>query len=135
MPAVATYFVFPAWSAATHASLMCWGVSKSGSPAAKLQTSTPAAAMDFALASTARVGDAAMPRAHVDRGGVGEDGIGCKGLHQKRAGAPNARGDLINCPVYLPVPELPQRDLEFLAGRLSRANRSNSPTLEFFFFA
>src|ERR1019366_4760049 len=95
MPAVATYLVLPAWSAAAHPSLMCCGVSKSGSPAAKLQTSSPAAARAFALASTASVGDGEMLRAHDERGGGGCEGIlvqrrplkGPQGPERKR-GAP-----------------------------------------------
>jgi hypothetical protein len=51
-----------------HASLICSGVSKSGSPAAKFRTSSPAALRAFALASTARVGDGEMFLAQVERG-------------------------------------------------------------------
>src|SRR3954468_25012679 len=51
-----------------HASLMCSGVSKSGSPAAKPQTSSPAALRALAFASTASVGDGAIFRAHEERG-------------------------------------------------------------------
>ena len=50
-----------------QASLMCSGVSKSGSPAAKPQTSSPAAARALALASTASVGEGEMLRAQVER--------------------------------------------------------------------
>ena len=50
------------------ASLMNSGVSKSGSPAAKLQTSSPAAIMALALASMARVGDGETFWAQTDRG-------------------------------------------------------------------
>src|SRR3954468_21536461 len=57
MPGVGAYFVLPALSAAMHASLMCSGVSKSGSPAAKPQTSSPAAWRALAFASTASVGE------------------------------------------------------------------------------
>lgn len=42
------------------------GVSKSGSPAPKPQTSSPAAFSSFALASTASVGEGAMFVAQVD---------------------------------------------------------------------
>ncbi|RYG67007.1 CPBP family intramembrane metalloprotease [bacterium] len=43
-----------------QASLMCCGVSKSGSPTSKLSTSSPAARMALARAETARVGDGAI---------------------------------------------------------------------------
>ena len=68
MPGVGAYLVLPDLSAAMQASLMCSGVSKSGSPAAKPQTSSPAAASALALASTARVGEGEMFRAQVERG-------------------------------------------------------------------
>src|SRR5260221_1336414 len=51
------YFVNPAASAGTAASLMCCGVSKSGSPAPKPHTSAPSAFIFFAFASIARVND------------------------------------------------------------------------------
>src|SRR5690242_3966572 len=57
MPPVAVYLVKPASSAALAASLMCAGVSKSGSPAAKLTTSSPLAASALALALRDSVGD------------------------------------------------------------------------------
>jgi len=57
MPAVAVYLVNPWLSASIAASLTKRGVSKSGSPAPKLTTSTPFAASAFALAFSARVGD------------------------------------------------------------------------------
>src|SRR5277367_5955649 len=91
MPGVATYFVLPAWRAAAHASLMCWGVSKSGSPAAKLQTSWPAAMRAFAFESTASVGEGEMFRAQVESCGRVSVGIVCKGAHKKGPWAPNAR--------------------------------------------
>src|SRR6185295_14305739 len=71
MPGVAAYFVLPALSAAMHASLMCSGVSKSGSPAAKPQTSSPAAWRALALPSTARVGEGETLRAQVESGAGG----------------------------------------------------------------
>src|SRR5215204_4152727 len=71
MPGVGAYLVFPAFSAAMHASLICSGVSKSGSPAAKPQTSSPAACRAFALASTASVGEGDTLRAQVDNGAGG----------------------------------------------------------------
>src|SRR5262245_45313818 len=57
VPSTSVYLVAPASSAFLAASLMCAGVSKSGSPAPKLTTSTPAAFSFAALAETARVGD------------------------------------------------------------------------------
>src|SRR3954464_7843223 len=72
MPGVGAYFVLPAFTAAMHASLICSGVSKSGSPAAKLHTSCPAACNALALASTASVGDGEMFLAQVESGGSGE---------------------------------------------------------------
>src|SRR5579885_2896251 len=72
MPGVAAYFVLPARSAAAQASLINSGVSKSGSPAAKLHTSSPAALSAFALASMASVGDGAIFWAQTDKG---EDGV------------------------------------------------------------
>src|SRR6185436_5289513 len=71
MPGVGAYFVLPPFSATMHASLMCSGVSKSGSPAAKLQTSSPAARRAFALASTASVGEGETLRAQVESGAGG----------------------------------------------------------------
>src|SRR5438094_3923348 len=57
MPDEGVYLVKPSLSAAMAASLMCCGVSKSGSPAPKPQTSTPSALSCLALASIARVSD------------------------------------------------------------------------------
>src|SRR3954464_5246633 len=68
IPGVGAYLVLPPCSAAMAASLMNCGVSKSGSPAAKLQTSSPAASMALALASMARVGDGETLRAQTDNG-------------------------------------------------------------------
>src|SRR4051812_7403013 len=68
IPGVGAYLVLPAWSAAMAASLMNCGVSKSGSPAAKLQTSSPAASMALAFASMARVGDGETFWAQTDSG-------------------------------------------------------------------
>ena len=56
-PGVGAYLVLPERSATIAASLMKSGVSKSGSPAAKLHTSSPAAIMALALASISSVGD------------------------------------------------------------------------------
>src|SRR3954466_14638688 len=71
MPGVGPYFVLPPLSAAMHASLMCSGVSKSGSPAAKPQTSSPAACRALALPSTASVGEGETLRAQVESGAGG----------------------------------------------------------------
>src|SRR6185369_10088284 len=71
MPGVGAYFVLPALSAAMHASLICSGVSKSGSPAAKPQTSSPAACRALAFASTASVGEGETLRAQVESGAGG----------------------------------------------------------------
>src|ERR1700675_3047807 len=57
VPLAGVYFVNPSLSALIAASLMCCGVSKSGSPAPKPQTSTPSALSFLALASIARVSD------------------------------------------------------------------------------
>ena len=55
MPAAGVYFVKPAASALAQASLMCCGVSKSGSPAPKPTTSRPSAFICLAFESMARV--------------------------------------------------------------------------------
>src|SRR5947209_19494045 len=60
VPGVGSYLVLPACSALMSASLMKEGVSKSGSPAPKETTSTPAFLRALALAVTARVMDSAM---------------------------------------------------------------------------
>src|SRR3954447_20142422 len=60
VPGVGSYLVLPAWRALMAASLMKVGVSKSGSPAPKETTSTPAFLRALALAVTARVMDSAM---------------------------------------------------------------------------
>src|ERR1039457_6559394 len=57
MPEEGVYFVKPAASACTAASLMYWGESKSGSPAPKPHASTPSALSFLALASMASVSD------------------------------------------------------------------------------
>src|SRR6267143_1162047 len=51
MPELGVYFVKPACNASIAAALMCSGVSKSGSPAPKPQTSIPSAFIAFALLS------------------------------------------------------------------------------------
>src|SRR4051794_29981288 len=60
VPSTSVYLVAPASSARLAASLMCEGVSKSGSPAPKLMTSSPLARRAAALAETASVGDGSM---------------------------------------------------------------------------
>src|ERR1039457_2592493 len=57
IPEDGVYLVKPAASACAAASLIYCGVSKSGSPAPKPQTSTPSALSFFAFASMARVND------------------------------------------------------------------------------
>src|SRR5919204_6294461 len=57
IPAFGVYFVKPASNASIAALFMCSGVSKSGSPAPKPQTSIPSAFMAFALLSIERVND------------------------------------------------------------------------------
>lgn len=53
------YLVLPASSACLAAALICAGVSKSGSPALKLQMSMPSAFIAFALAAIANVSEGA----------------------------------------------------------------------------
>ncbi len=60
MPATSVYLVKPLFNASMAASLMCSGVSKSGSPALKLMMSSPAARNWAARAETARVADGLM---------------------------------------------------------------------------
>src|SRR6185437_12809761 len=57
MPELGVYFVNPASRAAIAAALMCSGVSKSGSPAPKPQTSIPSDFIAFALLSMESVRD------------------------------------------------------------------------------
>src|SRR6266542_2727235 len=57
MPALGVYFVNPASNASIAAFFMCSGVSKSGSPAPKPQTSMPSAFMALALLSIERVSE------------------------------------------------------------------------------
>src|SRR3989442_2820050 len=59
MPPTSVYFVWPRRMAWTAASLMRWGVSKSGSPAPNEITSMPRARSSRALACTASVDDGA----------------------------------------------------------------------------
>jgi hypothetical protein len=57
MPELGVYLVKPASRDAIAAALMCSGVSKSGSPAPKPQTSIPSDFIAFALLSIERVRD------------------------------------------------------------------------------
>ena len=57
MPLLGVYLVNPAASALAAASLMCCGVSKSGSPAPNPTTSWPSAFIALALESIASVRD------------------------------------------------------------------------------
>src|SRR5882724_1860850 len=57
MPALGVYFVKPASNASIAAALICSGVSKSGSPAPKPQTSMPSAFMALAFESMLRVSE------------------------------------------------------------------------------
>src|SRR5215813_8177206 len=57
MPALGVYLVKPASNASIVAFLICSGVSKSGSPAPKPQTSIPSAFMALALLSIDRVSE------------------------------------------------------------------------------
>src|SRR5438067_9929011 len=57
MPELGVYLVKPFFSASSAAALMCSGVSKSGSPAAKPQTSMPSAFIALALLSIESVRD------------------------------------------------------------------------------
>ena len=57
VPSTAVYLVMPPAMAAVAASLMCCGVSKSGSPEPRLAMLYPAAFNSLALAETATVGD------------------------------------------------------------------------------
>src|SRR4051812_21939065 len=57
IPELGVYFVKPASSEAIAADLICSGVSKSGSPAPKPQTSMPSAFIALALLSIERVSD------------------------------------------------------------------------------
>src|SRR5512143_2711162 len=60
VPSTAVYLVKPALIALIAASLMCWGVSKSGSPAPRPMMSRPLALSAAARAVTARVGEGLM---------------------------------------------------------------------------
>ena len=66
-PAAGVYLcIFGSRQASTAASTMWAGVGKSGSPAPKPMTGSPAALSAFALASTARVADSAMAAMRAD---------------------------------------------------------------------
>src|SRR5947209_4381322 len=72
-PALGVYFVMPLCNAAIAASLMCSGVSKSGSPAPNPQTSRPSAFIAFAFASIDRVRDGVnfAARSEISMVGIG----------------------------------------------------------------
>src|SRR6267142_1892962 len=67
VPLAGVYLVNPSFSALIAASLICWGVSKSGSPAPNPTTSCPSAFICLALESIARVkeGDRAAARCEI----------------------------------------------------------------------
>ena len=60
------YLVKPAFERGDAAALMCSGVSKSGSPAPKPQTSIPSAFIAFALLSIERVSEGVSWAARVE---------------------------------------------------------------------
>ena len=60
MPSTSVYFVLPALKALTAASLMFWGVSKSGSPADNEMMSRPCALSSRAFVATAMVAEGWM---------------------------------------------------------------------------
>src|SRR3954468_22470727 len=66
MPLAGVYLVNPSERALIAASLICWGVSKSGSPAPKPTTSWPSAFICLALESIARVNDGAREAARLE---------------------------------------------------------------------
>src|SRR5215470_6187355 len=87
MPLTAVYFVLPPRIALAAASLMCSGVSKSGSPAPSPITSRPWALSSAALVVTAMVGDGLMRpsrEAKKDTGGS----LGRRVDRRRRAAAP-----------------------------------------------
>src|SRR6266567_6662103 len=67
MPPTWVYLVNPLLIAPMAASLMCCGVSKSGSPAPRLTTSFPSAFIFAAWAVTARVGDGLIAWTRAER--------------------------------------------------------------------
>src|SRR4249920_1282650 len=76
VPPAAVYLVRPFCMAAMAASLMCWGVSKSGSPAPMAITSRPSAFSFAALADTARVGEGLMTDRRFETNDMDGSGIG-----------------------------------------------------------
>ena len=81
MPSTAVYLVWPSLIALIAASLMFWGVSKSGSPAPRPITSRPAAFSSRALVVTAMVGDGWMRPRDSARKPLGS---GMMGLSEKK---------------------------------------------------
>src|SRR5687768_4512338 len=80
MPPADVYFVRPAFIAAAAACLMFSGVSKSGSPAPKSQTFTPAARNASAACMAAIVADDCMRATFSD---IGKDDIAGIGIAEK----------------------------------------------------
>src|SRR4051794_26302489 len=80
VPPAAVYLVSPLFIAAMAASLMCWGVSKSGSPAPMAITSLPSDFSLAALADTARVGEGLMALRRSATNDMGSSGGGVEGL-------------------------------------------------------
>ena len=72
MPVTGVYLVKPASIAAFAASLMCCGVSKSGSPAASPIIGRPSALYLPAFAVIAKVGDSLIANTRVDNGSCDE---------------------------------------------------------------
>src|SRR5437588_2270353 len=70
VPAVGVYFVWPALIAATAASLMFCGVSKSGSPAPRSTTSIPSARITSAACIAASVDDAFISATRSETGNL-----------------------------------------------------------------
>ena len=78
MPELGVYLVKPASIAACAAALMCSGVSKSGSPAPKPQTSMPSAFIALAFESMLRVSEGRENRGALGKfhGRLGSLGFG-----------------------------------------------------------
>src|SRR5207248_2283157 len=97
MPSVGVYFVWPRRRASMAAAFTCSGVSKSGSPAVRLTTSIPSAAIALARAASARVADgltAAVRRAsRIGLLAVGQAGAGVHAVldpeHRREDGHPH----------------------------------------------
>src|SRR5918996_1089481 len=70
IPSTAVYLVKPSWMAWMAAALIGSGVSKSGSPAARLMIALPAALSAAARAETLKVGEGLIFKAQIKNGGV-----------------------------------------------------------------